>query len=364
MFGRAPYRDYTFMIQDGAFGGLEHANTVTMGAPSANLSRDPNALLEQTAHEYFHTWNLVRIRPVEYHGIDYRPGPVTTGIWWVEGVTLFYADLLMRRAGLPTSDSTRITHLRSNIARYLGTSGNTLLSPEQASRLSNITTPLAYGDDNPSVHLQGELLGGMLDLLLRDATDGNRSLDDVMRLMMERYSGRTGFTSLDVEHTINEVCGCVTHAFFEQFVRTAHPIDFNRYLRLIGLRSRVSNAPAGAPAQPNPDIRVYAWLPEGAAHPRLRVFDRTSAWVAAGLHTGDSLITVNGTAITGVPAFRSIIGRIRVGDSMRVEVGRAGGRVTRAFVIPQVNEPVVTIEEMAGATAKQRRLREQWEAGH
>ena len=169
VFGRAPYRDYTFLIPDGAYGGLEHANSVIIGAPSATLARDPDALLAQTAHEFFHTWNEVRIRPVEYRGIDYRPAPVSTGVWWIEGVTMLYADLLLRRAGLRTADSTRSGHLAAIMERYFGSSGNTLLSPEQVSLVANTTSMMDYGDDNGSVHVQGELLGDMLDLIVRDS---------------------------------------------------------------------------------------------------------------------------------------------------------------------------------------------------
>ncbi|HLQ58434.1 MAG TPA: hypothetical protein VK113_02880, partial [Gemmatimonadales bacterium] len=73
LFGRTPYREYTFQFEDGAHsGGLEHRNSVTLGAPSEELARDPNAVIQETAHEFVHTWNLMQIRPVEYRNIDYR----------------------------------------------------------------------------------------------------------------------------------------------------------------------------------------------------------------------------------------------------------------------------------------------------
>src|SRR5678816_4621336 len=94
-----------------------------------------------------------------------------------------------------------------------------------------------YGDDNPSVHVQGELIGTMLDLIIRDATGGRRSLDDVMRVMMARYGGATGYTSAGIEEVVDTACGCRAHDFFERYVQSAHPLDFNRYLALIGLRA-------------------------------------------------------------------------------------------------------------------------------
>jgi predicted metalloprotease with PDZ domain len=363
VFGRAPYRDYTFLMTDGAFGGLEHGNSVSIGAPSANLAKDPNALLEQTAHEYFHTWNEVRIRPVEFRGIDYRTAPVSSGLWWTEGVTMLFADLLLRRAHLPTEDSTRASHLAATIARYLENSGNTRLSPEQVSRISNTTSVLDYGDDSPSVHVQGELLGDMLDLIIRDATGGRRSIDDVMRAMMDRYSGAIGFTSAGIERIVNGLCACATHAFFERYIHTVHPIDFNRYLALAGLRSRVVyRASTGPDGVPSADRRASALLPPGAARPILRVFDRSSIWARSGLHTGDTLISINGSPLTNAAMFRAAVGALRVGDSVRVAVNRPIGRREIAFVMAGFMAPTVTIEEIPAATERQRRLRSQWAA--
>src|SRR6266550_1384953 len=112
LFGRTPYREYTFQFADGAYGGgLEHRNSVTLGARSEELARDPNSGVQETAHEFVHTWNLMAIRPVEYRDIDYRTQPPVSSLWFSEGLTMFYADLLLRRAGVALRDSTRIAHL-------------------------------------------------------------------------------------------------------------------------------------------------------------------------------------------------------------------------------------------------------------
>jgi predicted metalloprotease with PDZ domain len=94
VFKRFPYRDFTFMLQDGAFGSLEHNNSVTVGAPASRLNTDIGETFSEIAHEYFHTWNLVRFHPVEYGDVDYRKPPLSNGLWFSEGFTMFYADLL------------------------------------------------------------------------------------------------------------------------------------------------------------------------------------------------------------------------------------------------------------------------------
>ena len=101
LFGRAPYREFTFIFQDGAYGGLEHAASVTLGAPSDALARNPLDAIEEAAHEYFHAWNLMRIRPAEYSGVSTRAPVPSAGLWFSEGLTIYYADALMRRAGIP-----------------------------------------------------------------------------------------------------------------------------------------------------------------------------------------------------------------------------------------------------------------------
>jgi predicted metalloprotease with PDZ domain len=364
LFGRAPYRDFTFQIQDGAVGGLEHANSVSIGAPSAQLAQGLREFLAEATHEYFHTWNLMRIHPAGYGGVDYRMPPRSRGLWWAEGITILYSDLLRRRAQVPVFDSTRATHLEGAIARYLANPGNARFSAESVSVVAYGTNPGALGDYSASTHLQGELLGTMLDLVIRDATGGRRSLDDVVRATLERFSGERGYTGRDLERTVADVCGCAVRDLFDRYVRGASPIDFDRYLALLGLRTRVSWIPAvGTDGQPLADIRVFAWAPEGERSLRLRVWNPTSAWNRAGLHTGDRIVTVNGAPLTGMADFRRVFGSLRIGDTVRVEVARASGAFSTTVVVSGYDRPMVRLEELPGATAGQRSLRTRWLAG-
>ena len=364
LFGRAPYREYTFQLRDGTFGSLEHLNSVTMGAPSATLAQGQTGVLAEAAHEYFHTWNLMRIRPVEYRAVDYRPPIPSRVLWWSEGITMLYADLLLRRAGLPTFDSTRTAHLASLMARYLGSPGNSRFSPERVSSVTYGAPPDALGDYSASVHLQGELLGTMLDFVISDATRGARSLDDVMRLMLERFSGARGFTGADVERTVGEVCGCAVREFFDHYVRAGNPIEFNRYLGLLGLEARVTRRPVlGRDGNPAPDLAIRGWTRPGEPDVRLLLFDPASIWGRAGLHTGDRLAAVNGAPRPALADFRALLGRLRMGDTVRIEVTRPTGPWRTTVVIGGYERPVVEIFERSDATAGQRALRARWIAG-
>jgi predicted metalloprotease with PDZ domain len=364
LFGRAPYREYAFLFQDGAYGGLEHRNSVTLGAPSADLAQDAKWLLAETAHEYIHTWNLMRIHPAEYGDVDYRTQRRTRGLWWSEGLTLFYADLLLRRAALPVADSTRAAHLERLIGRYFGNPGNARIAPEQVSLVAYGAPPGSLGDYTASVHLQGELLATMLDLIVRDATDGRRSMDDVMRAMLDRFSGERGFAGTDIERTVADVCGCDVRSFFESHVRNGQAIDFDRYLRLIGLRVRLSWKPAlSSDGQPAADLRLFAWLPPGERYLSLLLSDPTGAWGRAGLHTGDRILSVNGAPLATMDEFRALRRRLRIGDSVQVAVQRPAGAWNTTVVVTGYDQPVARIETIAEATERQRTLRERWVAG-
>ncbi len=364
LFGGTPYPEYTFLFQDGAWGGgLEHPSSATLGAPSAELARDPYAVLRETAHEFVHTWNLMAIRPAGYRKVDFRVQPPVNELWFSEGLTLFHADLLLRRAGLPTHDSTRTAHLEGLIAWYISAPGNARFSAEQVSRVAYNARPDALGDYTASSHLQGELIGAMLDLLIRDATDGTKSIDDVLRLMYARFTTRT-FTGADVERTVAEVCGCSAREIFDGSVRNAGPIDFDRYLAPFGLRTSVAWVPEldddGAPQR---DLRIWAWSEENEPELRLRIADPASVWGRAGLHTGDRLVSVRGAPVRTWPELRTFLTGLAIGDTATIAVRRPGGIFEARVRMLQRDRPLVRIEALPGASARQRRLRDTWLAG-
>jgi predicted metalloprotease with PDZ domain len=363
LFGRFPYREYTFLLQDGAYGALEHLNSVTVGFSSGEFAKDPRPLFATLSHEYFHAWNLMRLRPAEFGDVSYTPAPRSRGLWWSEGVTMMYADILLRRAGLPVYDSTRVAHLEEAIGAYAGSPGDSLFSPEYVSLFAFAGTPGGLGDYSASTHIQGELLGTMIDLIIRDATDGVRSMDDLVRAMFRRFSGERGFTGGDIENSAAELCGCDMHSFFDTYVRAGHGIDFNRYLGMIGLRMRLSwvtaRDPGGSPA---PDLRVFAWLPPGESSPALGISDPESCWGRAGLHTGDIITGVNGKPAPSAADFRTLVRGLHTGDTLAIEV-RHQGEFKRAFVtVTGYDRPGVKIEEIMGVPERQRALRDLWKA--
>jgi predicted metalloprotease with PDZ domain len=358
-WGSMPYRKYVFMFEDSAFGGgLEHINSFTLGGPSGELARNPQSSMREIGHEFFHTWNLMLVKPIEYRDVDYRTQPPVSALWFSEGLTIYYSDMFTRRAGVALEDTTPKLHLERLIARYFFSPGNARISAEQASRAAYNSTPDALGDYDASTHLQGELIGMVLDLLIRDATGGARSMDDVMRLMQQRFSKR-GFTSSDVERAVTDVCKCNVKQVFDQYVRNGNPIDFDRYLGLMGWRATVTWEPAiGRDGQPAADNRVTGWERNGEL--RARVWIPDGAWARAGIHSGDRIVSLNGTPVTTWPQMRAIVGRARIGDTLRVVIARPTGNVETTVNVTGYNRPVVRIEELPAASERQRELRAGW----
>ena len=363
VFGRFPYREYTFLLLEGAYGALEHANSVTVGLSGAEYAKDPRSLYATLAHEFFHTWNLMRLHPAGFGAIAYTAAPRTRGLWWSEGVTMMYADILLRRAGLPVYDSARTAHLEKTIERYSGSPGNSLFSPEVVSLSAFAGPPGGLGDYSASTHVQGEILGTIIDLLIRDATDGRRSMDDLMRTLFERFAGERGFTGENLESAASGVCRCDMHPFFQAHVRGADAIDFNRYLELIGFRMLSTRTPAtDADGNPEPDLRVYAWQPPGELFPALGISDPASCWGKAGLHTGDIVTRVNGRSAPSAPDLRALLRRLHTGDTLSLGIRRGGESMDALVTVSGYERPDVRIEELSGATERQRRLRNLWKA--
>lgn len=363
MFGRMPYSAYSFLFEDGAYGGLEHVNSLSIGVPSADLARNPNAYLAQVAHEFFHTWNEVHLRPASWIGVRHVAPAPTGELWWSEGVTLYYADLLLRRAGLHTDDSTRIARLGRLITNYLANPSHALVSPEATSRAFN-QPPTANGDYTPSMYTQGELIGTVLDLLIRDGSDGARSLDDAMRSMSQRFSIAHGFTGPDVEQAVAEACTCDAHPFFARYVQSAGALDFDRWLGVLGLRMTVSQSAALArDGTPAPDLRFSVNGIPGDSAVQLNVWFPTAPLARAGYHTGDRLESLNGVAIRDATAFRTLVGPMRIGDTLHIVARGGSGTLERTLVITGFDRPTVTVAMRPDATERQRRLLEAWVAG-
>jgi predicted metalloprotease with PDZ domain len=317
--------------------------------------------MDEIAHEYFHTWNLVALNPRGPLTASANPPTHTRELWFSEGVTMYYAETLRRRAGIPEGGQTRVRHLEEEIDRFYGNSGNSYLSPERGSWASIDPPDVNTGDYLSNYYTQGRLIAHALDIIIGDSTGGRKGIDDVMRSLYDRFAKKSAFTGVDIEQAADGVCKCNMHRFFEDHVRGAKPIDFNRLLAPLGLRVVLTTEPvADSTGTPYPDLRISAYAPPAGGRMRVRIMDPRTVWVGAGLHTGMEWTSLNRIQIDSFPDFRRAIRSIKLGDVVPVEIVRNGAREQINVRVTGYERTRARIVEIPDATPEQIARRRVW----
>ena len=355
-FGPPPYPRYSFLIENGGQAALEHATSLNVGWIS-----DLPDMLQHIAHEYVHVWNLMDVRPRERVGLKHKFAEPTGVLWFSEGATIMFADLLLRRVGILGDGRTRIQRLEWLIARYLSSPAYSTLSAELVSR--GDSHPELLKDSWAGTHLQGEVISNMLDLKIRDATGGRGDLTGTMKFLAAKFDSSRGITNDDLHEAFVKTCGCEITDFFKAHITGAKQLDFDRYLGLIGLRAEITWKTATSPdGSPIVDLRINPMSPEGEMV--IRIINTKSAWAKAGLKTGDKVESAGGRKIANWDEFRDWLRTLKVGDTARLNVTRGGVQKTVAVPIEPYEIPSVRLIERSDATEKHVKLRKEWLNSH
>jgi predicted metalloprotease with PDZ domain len=366
IFGWLPYREYAFLFIDGAGGGLEHLNSTTIGISASSFASDAGAHVSVTAHEYFHHWNVKRIRPLALGPFDYQRITRSRSLWFSEGVTDYFANAITRRAALVTEQEARDA-LAASIEDYLANPASHWLAPERSSWTA-WDLPAVNRGYALSYYLSGSLLGEVLDVRLRSRNQRSGGMDALMRRLRDRYAGAHGFTDADLRREAGMVCGCDMTPFFTRYVAGGETLPLAELVASLGWKLVVTRTPAMTPeGAPLPDRRVgvtsYGGMgsaggPVGGAL-KLFISDPESVWGRAGLATGDTLLAVNGTALASPAAFRMLVGRLSVGDSVRLRV-RRGDELEVVVHLAGWQPLTARLEDLPAITARQRQARDRW----
>ncbi|MCA1757761.1 MAG: hypothetical protein LC649_09925 [Bacteroidales bacterium] len=241
IIGEIPYERYTFIGIGPGAGGIEHLNNTTISFDGSRLDNrnSYNGMMSFLAHEYFHHYNVKRIRPFELGPFDYSRENRTNLLWVAEGLTVYFDHLIIRRAGIIDEDEL-LAKFSTKIEATENSPGRKLQSLIQASYSTWSDGP--FGNQGPnagrsiSVYEKGPVAGLILDLTIRNATANKKSLDDVMRLLYHRYYKYLdrGFTDAEFQQACESVAGIPLTSEFE-YVSTTGYIDYNRYLKYAGL---------------------------------------------------------------------------------------------------------------------------------
>lgn len=287
--GSLPYEQYVFlnMITE-AGGGLEHLNSTVLMTSRWNTRKRAAYLdwLGLVSHEYFHVWNVKRLRPIELGPFDYENEVYTRNLWIAEGITSYYTELGVRRAGLCTEEEC-LAALSRLIQRLQTTPGRLVHALEMASYDAWIK--LYRSDENTpnttiSYYTKGAVVAFLLDAHIRQATQDQRCLDDVLRLAYSRHAGERGFTREEFRATAQEIAGTDVQPWFAHTLESTAELDYQEALSWFGLRFK------SAPASTSPWLGVETRVENG----RLLVTQvkrYTPAW-EGGVNVDDELVGI------------------------------------------------------------------------
>ena len=241
IFGEIPYDNYLFIVNTRGGGGLEHLNSTALQWNKFGFKPEAryNSFLGLVAHEYFHLWNVKRIRPDALGPFDYETENYTKSLWVAEGATSYYEGIMLRRAGI-ISDEFLLDGKASAIQALQTRPGRFETSLEDASFNAWIKY---YRQDENSINNQisyydkGEIVNMMLDIRIRTLSGGAKSLDDVMRYMYDEFAKKgRNYTPADYQKAAEMMAGASLEDFFDKYVRGTAEIDYDGILSGVGLK--------------------------------------------------------------------------------------------------------------------------------
>ena len=367
---------YTFIadyLPSASGDAMEHRNSTVLTA-NAGIDRagDRARLLGAVSHEFFHAWNVERIRPRSLEPFDFTRANVSGALWLAEGFTNYYGALVLQRAGLATLGGTL-----DRFARVIGTvsrgPGRQFRSVVEMSRMAPFTDaataidPTNFANTFISYYVWGEAVGLGLDLTLRSRTGGRVTLDHYMRALWERFGAPDGaagvapgivtrpYTPADAEALLGEVAGDAAFAreFFARYIDGREVVDYGPLL-----------AEAGIVARPvAPGRASLGDLPLGGGMRLARSTAYGSPLYEAGIDRGDVLVSVDGSRVASASAVERLLREKRPGDQVAIVFRRLGREMeATATLVPDARVELLPAEDAAGVslTPAQRAFRGAW----
>lgn len=295
MFGGLPYDRYVFLLHlfQQAFGGLEHKNSCSLIYQRFGFQTPDKyePFLQLVAHEFFHLWNVKRIRPQGLEIFDYDQENYTPSLWFCEGTTSYYDLIIPLRAGIYNTQ-TYLNYLSKEITRYLMTPGRKVqpLSESSFDAWIKLYRPDANsGNSQISYYLKGEMVSLLLDLLIRIHHENKRSLDDVMRQMWQQFGkAEIGYTPEQLEEVIESVAGMDLGDFFKRYLHGLEDLPFNQYLQYFGLQLVEEKNEA-----PYLGVRINS----ENGREIIKFVEADSPAQKAGIDAGDELLAIDGIKV-------------------------------------------------------------------
>jgi predicted metalloprotease with PDZ domain len=354
-----PFETYLFIYhfpQDNPGGGMEHAYSTAIDINAQALANDPEDLPQITAHEFFHLWNVKRIRPQSLEPVDYTRENYTRALWFSEGVTSTVQDYILLRAGL--IDRQRyLQRLAEEIATLEDCPARLTQSAEESSLDAWLEKYPSYRAPERSIsyYNKGELLGVMLDLTLRDASNGSASLRDLFHWMNRNYARQGRFFS--DSDGVRQAAEAVGHTslgwFFQKYVASTEEIPWDTIFKNVGLHPVRRMRPV-ADLQFGVSIGLdmpptVAWVSLGGEAER------------AGLRAGDLILEINGHSTES--DVRRWLAQLQPGDTLRMWVRHRNGDHDLRWKLGSREQFEFVLADVHNITPQQKARRDAWLGG-
>ena len=362
LFDQIPYHDYTFILhlRPGG-GGIEHLNSTSLGFPRNGFGNENGwrGFYGLVAHEFFHLWNVKRIRPDALGPFDYTKENYTRSLWVAEGITSYYGDLTVRRAGLNT-EKDYLDGLARSIQNLQNTPGRLQMSAEEASFNAWIKE---YRPDENSLNSQisyydkGELLGLLLDLEIRHRSNNAKSLDDVMRyLYHDFYEKNRNYTPADFQKACELMAGSSLDDFFRSYVRGREELNYNAALNAAGLELKTDAGGDSAQAE-----RPFLGANLNQSGDRLVVSSVRNGTPAyeQGLNANDQIVALDGMRVSR-DQFEGLIAAKHPGAVIHLTLFRNDDLRTLDIKLGGRRETPYRIVQLSSPTDDQKRIYQSW----
>ena len=351
-----PFQSYLFIYHfphQRSDGGMEHSYSTAIDENVERIKADPLSLAEVTAHEFFHLWNVKRIRPQSLEPVDYMRENYTTALWFSEGVTSTVEQYMLLRAGI-SDEKIYLRHLAEQIRILQSRPAHLTQSAEESSLDAWLEKYPHYRlpDRSISYYDKGEVLGVLLDLKMREASHGRASLRDVMQWMNQHYAKAGKFfpDSAGVEQGAEAVSGGHLDEFFREYVAGTREIAYNDFFQTVGLNLARRVVTVGDPG--------FTAVQNFHAAPIIGEVEPGSAAQQAGLEEGDTVLALNDRlAPMNVQAQ---LDALEPGTTVKVKILGPTGERELEWKVGFKEEQYFTFEEVAHATPGQRARRAAW----
>jgi len=350
LMGGPPFKEFTFIFhigpysEIGAGGGMKHMNSTAIATGSLDSA------ISVAAHEFFHVWNVKRIRPQSLEPVDLTKEQYTRALWFAEGVTSTYQYYTLERTGLWSKEAL-LGDLAEQVCELEARPARRWQSAEESSMDAWFEKYDFYNRPDRSVwyYNKGQILGVMLDLEIRDATDNRKSLDDVFRLMNEKYARQGKFydDGNGVRSAVEEVAGTSFQSFFEKYVSGTDPIAYDELFHAVGLVLKIER-------QDSADFGFWPSLTLNGMV--VAAIESGSAAEVAGVREGDVLVELNGEPFPR--RFTTWLGGQSPGQKVNARVRRDGEEKEFTFALGAHSDQRCSITEAPHPTEKQRRIRD------